>query len=287
MIPLVKGVLVSQFLTSQAACESCEDAGWFYNGYLDFDPAMHTPIACGCGAQAPADVRFLWAIEGVVARFDAQDAERYREQLAVEAVCTFIRRAANGTVAPRPKAVVVPRARCICESDAYAIQVFRAADYNERRAGDAPAWDVPDWVTERAAETMNACKATIHFPQATLDVWYGMDATTTQDEERREDDARRFEDALAAYSTRDEVSDRWEGESDGYEATEAFIRQLTETRRRQLAALIVHLGGSVDAPETIAWVKSRIEAKHGNALRGYCSCIYSLRARLKKTAAAA
>jgi hypothetical protein len=183
-------------------------------------------------------------------------------------------------VEPKVAVTEAPAAVCRCERDGYALQVVRAAEYNERRALDAPAWDVPEWVAERGAAVMEACPATIHFPTMIAEAWYGMDATTSADDDRVAEEARQYEDALAAQSSRSITGERWEGEYESYEERDRFVRQLTEERRRQLAALIQHLGQEPTDPKIVAWVKTRIAAKHGNVLRGYCSCIYALRRRV-------
>ena len=87
-----------------------------------------------------------------------------------------------------------------------------------------------------------------------------------------------MEDEAFRYTFRTEPLDRWEGEYAGYESQDAFVRAITETRRQELvAALQDFYGDAWNSAQVVAWVKSRIERKHGNLLRGYCSALYSIK----------
>jgi hypothetical protein len=171
---------------------------------------------------------------------------------------------------------------CECEQSQLCLTVVRAAEWNERRPWDAPKWEVPDWVKLEAAIIEAGCNATVHYPSLLDQTWYGNDVLTSVDDEKVEQTSREYEDVLAGHSSRDDVEERWDGEYDSYLSQAEFVAQLTAERRRMLASLIETCGGDVTAPETQAWVKSRIEAKSGNRLRGYSSCIASLRNRIER-----
>ncbi len=191
-------------------------------------------------------------------------------------------------VAPRPFAGPEEKASeskrqtgCLCEQDEHSLTVLRAAEWNERRPWGKAEWKVPDWVKLEAAITEATCEAVVHFPTLLAQTWYGNDVITSVDEERVEQVGRQYEDDWFAETHREVAEERWDGEYDSYESQDEFVKKLTAERRRMLISLMELAGQDPTDPKNAAWVKKRVAQKNGNALRGYSSCIYSVKRRLE------
>lgn len=267
-------------------CESCNGEGFIYNGYGEFDPAIHTPIVCGCPNVAPALVRFMWIVGEEQLRHDV-------EKQACAAVGAFLFGATHPAKAPAPRVHVEATAVCKCETSPECLQVYFVDRFNENREMETmddlgnvtpaqPERFVPAMVRLVAATVEQNCPATLHYTHVTLDEWYGMDVTTQDDEEKRARLSDQDEAAQIVHSTIDAARPRWEAEVDSYESQHAFIERLTQERRAMLIRLLHAMGADPSAPETIAWVNAAIEVKHGNRLRGYARCIAQLRGRIER-----
>lgn len=218
---------------------------------------------------------------------DVQEA-LLRSTITNEVIAEEIARREDGH-APRPfaesasvtKANSTAQTGCMCEQSEYCVTVLRAAEWNERRPADRKEWKVPDWVVLEATIIEARCEATIHYPTLLAQTWYGNDVFSSVDEERTEQVGRQYEDDWFAETHREVAEERWEGEYDSYESQDEFVKRLTAERRRMLVSLM-HLAGQDPAdPKNAAWVRKRIAERHGNVLRGYSSCIYSLKRRLE------
>lgn len=102
------------------------------------------------------------------------------------------------------------------------------------------------------------------------------------DEEARELEKRlAMDDEALAYSHRLDLDDDYE-QQQMYEDQDTFVQSLSEQRRQELVDLLKHIyGDRWNSPQMVDWVKGRIAAKHGNALRGYASCLASLKKRMQ------
>lgn len=194
--------------------------------------------------------------------------------------------------------VAPPQSLCRCESDEFCLQVMRADEFNSRRGDDQREWIIPDWVRKVAAEVEEACPATIHYPSLLAEEWFGRDARTSLDDDRREEDDRLMEDGLAARSAFDVVEASAEQDAIRALRDAEEIAAFAEERRAQLIAAIEKFGGDPRAPATIAWVQSRVERSRLKVerdtnwkpagsmpvtptvkLRAYVACLHDLMAR--------